>query len=344
MKKNSLIAFSAVAFSVLAAGACATEHPAYIKFGVGASMISGKTKAYGFQGNTTTTPNPFVSTNLVGSKSQTNYGTNAEIAIGHSFFHPNIRTELAYMRLMDQDDAFDIVQLKRKSDTTTINIYYDFINQSKFTPYIGLLLGYGTTLYAFNGLNTNSTTWPTSGPIFDASNGITNPNIDASAMTYQTTKNTNRSFVGGVKLGVAYKINNNMTFEVDYSIRNLAKAETVIPTNATYAATTTPGAAKTFYAPTTETITSNVSGATIQPFYVNQTLVGSPQAPSVINTPAAGEALPNIQTVTVPAATATSVVLTEFTVPATDAGTPVAATFKSPRYLNSINMGIRLTF
>lgn len=149
-----------------------------------------------------------------GSASHSDNGFGGALAIGYDFsakFNLNLRTELEYAlysKMKDKNTHSLVIggvsepqELSSEISISTlfVNIYYDFKNSSKFTPYIGAGLG-----IAFIGIEGNS---QTVGNIYAED-----------VMKYG--KNTDSNFAWNIGLGLAYDFNDRISLDLGYRYSN----------------------------------------------------------------------------------------------------------------------------
>ena len=203
MKKISLVALAAVTFAATSALAAAGD--LYMGLSAGYQMVPGKVK--GITGG-----------NAEKEVSGSPKGFNMVGSFGY-MVSDEFRTALAFQYIFDQkkklDDAdvvgasgVDNLEMKSaKSWNVMAHFYYDFLNSSSFTPFVGAGVGYGSREY---GINTGS-------------------KIDAAVITQEDldkSKKTNKGFVFAGTLGAAYKMSDSVALEVAYMFQSLPKAET----------------------------------------------------------------------------------------------------------------------
>ncbi|WHQ47065.1 MAG: outer membrane beta-barrel protein [Candidatus Midichloria sp.] len=229
MKKISLIAFAAAAIS--ASSAFAAPGSMYIGLNGGYQMVPGKVKADLFK---YIAKAPAKATADAAAESSVDLkGTPKGPFVTGSFGYiisDEFRTALSFQYNFDQKNIYDkelvgatkvnaAPKLKlSKSWNVLANFYYDFLNTSAFTPFIGVGLGYGSRTYEVEGIKAKGV---------DAVIG-TIGNIDDAALKVGS-KATKKSFAFGGTLGVAYKVNNQVSLELAYAIQTLPKAETKLP-------------------------------------------------------------------------------------------------------------------
>jgi len=317
MKKIHLIASSIAA--LLAANASA-EHNLYLRMGTGSALVTGKVKESTYiiknAGDTTWT----ASDSFEDKKSV--YGTVVDFAIGHRI-NENIRGELQYTRLLNQNTRYpapsdstmnaaalpiiakNFATLSRRSETSTLNLYYDFVTDSDITPYVGLAAGYGTTQYSVSNYHA---------PIkWLSTDGSTNYAVDPYAMSESNTKNTKKAFVGGGMVGMSYKVNQHVSLDVGYKIMTLAGAETNL--GDPVEARSIPAAGDTYVISGAKDLNLNASILNNSKIMFAATTIGTSGAEIDLVKRINGE---NI--------------------------TPIAAKAKGPNILHSINLGLRLNF
>lgn len=227
MKKISLIAFAAAAFS--ASSALAAAGSMYVGLNAGYQMIPGKIKAevHSAQANSNVVPSAVTkSVKLKGTPKGADIAASFGYMVSDEFrtalsFQYNFPQENTY----NKDGAINNANPKLKTFNSwgvLTNFYYDFLNTSSFTPFIGVSLGYGSRTYKVTDIAAK-----------DANTKLADvANIDALTIKQQSKQNK-KGFVFGGALGVAYKINHQLSLELAYAIQTLPKAETKLPSTVT---------------------------------------------------------------------------------------------------------------
>lgn len=225
MKKISLIAFAAAAIS--ASSALAAPGGMYVGLNGGYQMIPGKVKADLFKYTAKATPDAAaeLSVDLKGAPK----GPFVNAAFGY-IISDEFRTALSFQYNFDQKNTYnkELVETNKANAAPKLklsqswdvlaNFYYDFLNTSAFTPFIGVGLGYGARTYEVEDIQAK------------AANTVigTIGNIDDVALK-ASSKATKKAFVFGGTLGVAYKISNQVSLELAYAVQTLPKVETELP-------------------------------------------------------------------------------------------------------------------
>jgi outer membrane autotransporter protein len=141
------------------------------------------------------------------------------IAVGYDFhkrFNLPLRAELEYAGFNDAKDKYKesftdgyatvsgTVAVSVGAKTLFANAYYDFRNNSKFTPYVGLGLG---------------------GSFLDTKVKLTGTYEDpfVTVSTSETIKKSNNNFAWNVSGGVAYAFTSNISLDLAYRYANLGK-------------------------------------------------------------------------------------------------------------------------
>ena len=222
MKKISLIAFATAALS--ASSALAAASGMYVGLNAGYQMVPGKVKAdvYTYTNNNVMPANAAKSVNLKGTPKGANIAASFGYMISDEF-----RTALSFQYNSNQTNTYNKdgtdnsanPKLKISGSWNVLaNFYYDFLNSSSFTPFIGVGLGYGSRTYQVTDIAAKH-----------ADNKLAGVgNIDPAA-TKASSKQTKKGFVFGGTLGVAYKVNHNLSLELAYAIQTLPKAQTKLP-------------------------------------------------------------------------------------------------------------------
>lgn len=158
-----------------------------------------------------------------GSKTKGVFG--GGLAVGYDFndkFNLPIRTELDFMMRgkvstdnnlsrdsgpwgHDSDDTKNEVTL----NTFMLNGYYDFRNQSAFTPYLSVGIGFANLKYK-SGYSYSE--WDANGNL-----------IDNSENSFSKSKTSN-NFAWSVGLGVQYAINSNLSMDLSYRYLDAGKS------------------------------------------------------------------------------------------------------------------------
>ncbi|CAK6537877.1 MAG: OMP-b-brl domain-containing protein [Candidatus Midichloria mitochondrii] len=225
MKKTSLIAFAAAAIS--ASSALAAPGGVYVGLNGGYQMIPGKVKADLFKYSTKSTPDAAIepSVDLEGAPR----GPFVNAAFGY-VVSDEFRTALSFQYNFDQKNTYNKERVETnkvnaapklklsQSWNVLANFYYDFLNTSAFTPFIGVGLGYGARTYAVEGIQAKAAT-----TVIGTIGSIDDVALKAGS------KATKKAFVFGGTLGVAYKISNQVSLELAYAVQTLPKAETKLP-------------------------------------------------------------------------------------------------------------------
>ena len=158
----------------------------------------------------------------IGNKSDSAWG--GALAVGYDFYKQNrlpVRAELEYAifsnvsgqkswyGLVDDDDDTYNARLKQRLQVQTlfVNTYYDFHNDTPFTPWLGAGLGMAV-------INSKG-----NGKVWEQSSG--DPDV---TLSYGSKLNTN--FAWNVGAGVAYAVNEAVSVDLGYRFAGLGKAET----------------------------------------------------------------------------------------------------------------------
>lgn len=153
------------------------------------------------------------------TKNHHDNGLGAALAIGYDFsskFALNLRTELEYAfyskakstktHSLMVEDNYASLQLESEMNISTlfVNIYYDFKNHTKFTPYIGAGLGIAFVGLAGNGYGLG----------------------DDEGFTF--SKSSNNNFAWNIGLGVAYAFNDRISLDLGYRYSQLGDVTSTI--------------------------------------------------------------------------------------------------------------------
>ena len=160
-------------------------------------------------------------------------------------FTEHFRMDVAFSQLFDQNTTLASspnipgqvlngasLTLKRESWLGALTIYYDITNRFQVVPFIGLTGGYGSTTYSISNINGTIPQFVFTSKV-NVDDVKTQVNVDVQAMTSNKTKHTNAGFIGGGVLGLSYKVKDNAVIELSYSVLNMQKAQTALPTKAT---------------------------------------------------------------------------------------------------------------
>lgn len=152
------------------------------------------------------------------SKSATENAFGGGIALGYDFsqrLDVPVRVELEYSatskmdRKMssspDEDGVYEDFKMKIDVQSLFLNAYYDFKNNTSFTPYIGAGVG-----LAFVGAKVSANGHEEGGPDW----------------SYSFGKKTRTNFAWNVGLGCAYALNDTVSIDLGYRYADFGKAKT----------------------------------------------------------------------------------------------------------------------
>jgi len=221
MKKISLITLAVAAIS--ASSAFAAPGDMYIGLTGGYQMTPGKTSlgAYTYTADKPSTTVAPKFDHLKGTPKGAFVSPSFGYMISDEFrsalsFKYNFNQKNSYNKTLlvefdqlavDNDFAFDLKY--SKSWNVLANFYYDFLNTSPVTPFIGVGFGYGSRSIA-----------------------VSKATLAGTASTPEQLKlfsATKKGFVASGTLGVAYKVNPNVSLELAYVVESLPKVSTKLP-------------------------------------------------------------------------------------------------------------------
>jgi len=232
MKKFSLIAYCLTSLAV--STSLAKSGDIYVGAGLGYGFIPGD---YSLR-----LSNNALSSDFFNSSANSKVGDvmvyNGVVGYGLT---DHIRAELGYTGVANQtiDGTFEMgrrsaLNFKRSSYIGMVNIYFDLINSSRFTPFIGAAVGYGGSTLSVD---------------IPKTEGVLTENISITRSKGST--------IYGASAGISYAINDKMKLDISYRLNSLARFETEVQGNVVTSTipngfpTSTPTATKlgTFKAP-----------------------------------------------------------------------------------------------
>lgn len=202
--------------SLVSSAAFAGAESLYVSGKIGASIVQVSNQKW------LTSDNEFEKTNL-GNTNDSVFGGN--IAIGYDFSKTTtlpLRTELEFeMRekastshnLASYNDHVDLsssddVKTDITLNTVMLNTYYDFKNNTKFTPYVSVGLGMASINHKMR---------------YDYNEHI----VSMNQFTHEkfTKSKTTTNFAWSVGLGSQYRVNNHVSLDMGYRFLDAGKSE-----------------------------------------------------------------------------------------------------------------------
>lgn len=212
MKK--IIAISLL--SLVSSAAFAGAESLYVSGKIGASIVQVSNQKW------ETSDNEFAKTNL-GNTNDSVFGGN--IAVGYDFSKTTtlpLRTELEFgmrekastshnLESFNDPSVFsssDDVKTDITLNTVMLNTYYDFKNDTKFTPYVSVGLGMASIHHKMR---------------YDYNQHI----VSANEFTHEkyTKSKTTTNFAWSVGLGSQYRVNNHVSLDMGYRFLDAGKSE-----------------------------------------------------------------------------------------------------------------------
>lgn len=210
MKKTLLTVAVVTALSLSANAQSSDKSGFYVTGKVGTSITQMSSQRFGFTSFDDPTEN---SSDSIGNKNKSTFS--GGIAIGYNFFPNNglpiradldltIRGKAKSNALLDHEDGVTYSEYlyagnEVKLTTLMANVYYDFYNDSDFTPYVSAGIGYGKVKH----------TTKTSLEEVNHTNGA------RSTEYWSMSKNANK-FAWSLGVGVQYALNNDVSLDLGY--------------------------------------------------------------------------------------------------------------------------------